>query len=62
MYALAANKPKLVQIEFDKDDENNHHIEFVTAASNLLAEIYDINPADRIKVPSNKKSLHMPYN
>lgn len=37
-------------IDFEKDDDSNHHIEFITAASNLRAENYDIQPADRMKV------------
>lgn len=39
-----------VPIDFEKDDDSNHHIEFITAASNLRAENYDIQPADRMKV------------
>jgi ubiquitin-activating enzyme E1 len=33
-------------IDFEKDDDTNHHMEFVSAASNLRAANYDINPAD----------------
>lgn len=40
----------LVPIDFEKDDDLNHHMEFITAASNLRAENYDIAPADRMKV------------
>ncbi|VDD91594.1 unnamed protein product [Enterobius vermicularis] len=39
----------LVPIDFEKDDDLNHHMEFITAASNLRAENYDIAPADRMK-------------
>lgn len=36
-------------IDFEKDDDTNHHVEFVTAASNLRAENYDIPQADAMK-------------
>ncbi|TMS38937.1 hypothetical protein L596_005559 [Steinernema carpocapsae] len=39
----------LVAIDFEKDDDTNHHMEFVTAASNLRAENYDIEHADVMK-------------
>ena len=35
--------------EFDKDDDSNHHVDFIVAASNLRAENYGIHPADRLK-------------
>ncbi|KAF3482219.1 ubiquitin-activating enzyme E1 [Arthroderma uncinatum] len=38
---------KLQPVEFEKDDDTNHHIDFITAASNLRAENYEIEPADR---------------
>ncbi|WEW57408.1 E1 ubiquitin-activating protein [Emydomyces testavorans] len=40
---------KLVPVEFEKDDDTNHHIDFITAASNLRAENYEIQQADRHK-------------
>ncbi|KAI1918914.1 E1 ubiquitin-activating protein [Ophidiomyces ophidiicola] len=40
---------KLVPVEFEKDDDTNHHIDFIAAASNLRAENYDIQQADRHK-------------
>ncbi|KAI9830618.1 MAG: hypothetical protein M1819_005428 [Sarea resinae] len=40
---------KLEPVEFEKDDDTNHHIDFITAASNLRAENYTIAPADRHK-------------
>ncbi|KAI0132761.1 putative ubiquitin-protein ligase [Xylariales sp. AK1849] len=40
---------KLVPVDFEKDDDTNHHIDFITAASNLRAENYKIEPADRHK-------------
>ncbi|SCV99655.1 LAFE_0A07976g1_1 [Lachancea fermentati] len=55
--ALAASLPdastlagfKLIPVEFEKDDDTNHHIEFITAASNDRALNYSIEPADRQK-------------
>lgn len=35
---------------FEKDDDANGHIDFVTAASNLRATNYGIAPADRLQV------------
>lgn len=40
---------KLQPVEFEKDDDTNHHIDFISAASNLRAENYKIEPADRHK-------------
>ena len=40
---------KLEPVEFEKDDDKNHHIDFITAASNLRAQNYDIPEADRHK-------------
>lgn len=40
---------RLVPIEFEKDDDTNHHIDYITAASNLRAINYGIQPADRHK-------------
>uniref|UniRef100_A0A7S1TGH3 E1 ubiquitin-activating enzyme n=1 Tax=Compsopogon caeruleus TaxID=31354 RepID=A0A7S1TGH3_9RHOD len=37
----------LVPIEFEKDDDTNHHVDFVTSCSNLRAMNYSIEPADR---------------
>uniref|UniRef100_A0A0N4ZA27 E1 ubiquitin-activating enzyme n=1 Tax=Parastrongyloides trichosuri TaxID=131310 RepID=A0A0N4ZA27_PARTI len=39
----------LTPIDFEKDDDTNHHMEFITAASNLRAANYSIKPADRMK-------------
>lgn len=38
---------RLQPVEFEKDDDTNHHIDFITAASNLRAENYDIPQSDR---------------
>lgn len=40
---------KLEPVEFEKDDDTNYHIDFITAASNLRAENYKITTADRHK-------------
>ncbi|KAK0528938.1 E1 ubiquitin-activating protein [Tilletia horrida] len=40
---------RLTPIEFEKDDDTNFHIDFITAASNLRALNYSIQPADRHK-------------
>lgn len=40
---------KLEAVEFEKDDDTNYHIDFITAASNLRAENYKIAQADRHK-------------
>lgn len=38
---------RLNPVEFEKDDDTNYHIDFITAASNLRATNYSITPADR---------------
>ncbi|KAI9736460.1 MAG: hypothetical protein M1818_006194 [Claussenomyces sp. TS43310] len=40
---------KLTPVEFEKDDDTNYHIAFITAASNLRAQNYKIQPADKSK-------------
>ena len=44
-----AKGSKLEPVEFEKDDDTNHHIDFITAASNLRAQNYAIAEADRHK-------------
>jgi len=39
----------LVPEDFEKDDNSNSHIDFITAASNLRASMYNIEAADRLK-------------
>ncbi|XP_075463762.1 ubiquitin-like modifier-activating enzyme 6 [Ascaphus truei] len=36
-------------LSFEKDDDSNEHINFITAASNLRAKMYNIEPANRLK-------------
>lgn len=38
---------RLNPVEFEKDDDTNHHIDFITAAANLRALNYEIEPATR---------------
>lgn len=38
---------RLNPVEFEKDDDTNHHIDFITAAANLRAMNYTIPTADR---------------
>lgn len=38
---------RMIPAEFEKDDDTNYHIDFITAASNLRAMNYGIQPADR---------------
>lgn len=45
----APNKPVLSPEQFEKDDDTNFHIDFITAASNLRALNYKIATADRLK-------------
>lgn len=40
---------KLDPVEFEKDDDTNHHIEFITACSNCRAQNYFIETVDRQK-------------
>lgn len=40
---------QLNALEFEKDDDTNHHIDFITACSNLRATNYSIETADRHK-------------
>lgn len=40
---------KITPLEFEKDDDNNLHMDFIVACSNLRAANYKIPPADRLK-------------
>ena len=40
---------RLAPVDFEKDDDSNHHIDFITAASNLRATNYAITTADKHK-------------
>ena len=39
----------LNEVEFEKDDDSNHHIDFITACSNLRARNFKIPEANRSK-------------
>ena len=41
------NTYNLKKLEFEKDDDTNHHIDFITCSSNLRATNYDIPIVDR---------------
>ncbi|KAJ2783125.1 E1 ubiquitin-activating protein [Coemansia javaensis] len=40
---------RLAPADFEKDDDSNFHIDFITAASNMRAANYGIAPADRLR-------------
>ncbi|KAL0978741.1 hypothetical protein UPYG_G00174550 [Umbra pygmaea] len=40
---------QMCPVDFEKDDDNNFHMDYIVAASNLRAENYDIPTADRHK-------------
>ena len=42
-------KSRLTPAEFEKDDDSNYHIDFITACSNCRAANYSIDLADRTK-------------
>ena len=45
----ATSFPSLSAVEFEKDDDSNDHITFITAASNLRAICYGIAPVDSME-------------
>ena len=47
--SLCYGESCLEPVEFEKDDDTNFHIDFITACSNLRAENYKIAAADRHK-------------
>lgn len=47
--ALIRAGVKVAPEEFEKDVDSNHHIDFITAAGNIRAVQYTIQPADRLK-------------
>ncbi|KAN0022843.1 hypothetical protein ACTFIU_005584 [Dictyostelium citrinum] len=46
----ADTNTKINYLSFEKDDDSNHHIDFITSISNLRARIYQIQESDRFKV------------
>ena len=45
----ATSLPRLNPADFERDDESNGHVAFITAASNLRAMAYGIPPADAME-------------
>ncbi|XP_072445234.1 ubiquitin-like modifier-activating enzyme 6 isoform X2 [Chiloscyllium punctatum] len=43
------NRLHMIPVSFEKDNDSNGHIDFITAASNIRAKMYSINTADRLK-------------
>jgi ubiquitin-activating enzyme E1 len=41
---------KFSVIEFEKDDDTNYHIDFITHATNMRSSIYDIKQLDRLSI------------
>ncbi|XP_037326929.2 ubiquitin-like modifier-activating enzyme 6 [Pungitius pungitius] len=46
---VTADRLQVSPLQFEKDDDRNGHMDFVTAASALRAKMYAIEPADRLK-------------
>lgn len=49
LQALDKSKFTITPLQFEKDDDNNLHMDFIVAASNSRAANYKIAPADRHK-------------
>ncbi|RXM36825.1 Ubiquitin-like modifier-activating enzyme 6 [Acipenser ruthenus] len=47
--AVTKDHLQMTPVSFEKDDDRNGHIDFITAASNLRARMYNIEAADRLK-------------
>ncbi|XP_067886540.1 ubiquitin-like modifier-activating enzyme 6 isoform X2 [Heterodontus francisci] len=43
------NHLHMMPVSFEKDNDSNGHIDFITAASNIRAKMYSISTADRLK-------------
>ena len=48
-FYLVEARCHMTPAEFEKDDDTNGHIDYITSASNLRAAMYHIEPADRFK-------------
>lgn len=46
---VTAERLQMSPLQFEKDDDGNGHMDFVTSASALRAKMYSIEPADRLK-------------
>ncbi|XP_042341101.1 ubiquitin-like modifier-activating enzyme 6 [Plectropomus leopardus] len=47
--SVTAERLQMSPLQFEKDDDSNGHMDFVTSASALRARMYSIEPADRLK-------------
>ncbi|XP_036962389.1 ubiquitin-like modifier-activating enzyme 6 [Acanthopagrus latus] len=47
--SVTADRLQMSPLQFEKDDDSNGHMDFVTSASALRARMYSIEPADRLK-------------
>ncbi|XP_074486264.1 ubiquitin-like modifier-activating enzyme 6 [Sebastes fasciatus] len=47
--SATAERLQVSPLQFEKDDDSNAHMDFVTSASSLRARMYSIEPADRLK-------------
>lgn len=47
--SATAERLQVSPLQFEKDDDSNAHMDFVTSASALRARMYSIEPADRLK-------------
>jgi ubiquitin-activating enzyme E1 len=54
-----ASLAKLHPVEFEKDDDSNFHMDFITACSNLRASNYSIANADRYQVPAPRAAASL---
>jgi ubiquitin-activating enzyme E1 len=50
LQALGMPTFSVTPLDFEKDDDDNFHMDFIVAASNLRAANYSIPPADKHKV------------
>ena len=49
-YNALTTNVNLRPVDFEKDDDSNFHMDFITTFSNLRAENYDIAPTDKHNV------------
>ena len=55
---ISAMSKSIEPADFEKDDDSNRHIDFIVACSNLRAENYGIEPADRSKSKVRNIEFH----
>lgn len=49
LHILSLESLQMSPLQFEKDDDSNGHMDFITSASALRARMYSIEPADRLK-------------